>query len=238
MEASDQTSAGTSAQDPAELPATDSPPTGAATGEGAPADSSGQSAPPTPPEQDPATTYPPPSADEPQPPDEPDEDFEAEQATAAAVQSPAERQTVPEVRPQSFVSDPLGGSRSDTQQREIDSQTGAAAPAMGQEAYDAANSDENKKAALDESKLPNLYPGQRVQIISGDNQGRNAYVVQALYEDAVQAMIASAGVAESRFAEVTGYIVQTRDGRTDRLEVKPDEIRTLEVTDGWGRGQI
>jgi hypothetical protein len=108
---------------------------------------------------------------------------------------------------------------------------------MGQEAYDRA--EEGAKKAGGEGHQRRLYPGQRVQIIApNEEEGRMAYVQTPVYKDAVQELLANSGTAEAPFAEVLSYIVRTRDGRSDLLNVPADELRTLEPNAGWGRGQI
>lgn len=158
--------------------------------------------------------------------------FEEQQAAAAAAQSPGEPQVVPEGRPQAFQSTEL---KSDSQKRAEEADPGP----MDQAAYDRANSDEAKAEAAKNSRTPNLLVGQRVQIIEPNSEaGRMAYVLQIDYADGIQGMLAASGQPEARFAEVQDYVVRTRDGRSDILVVKPDEVKPLDDTQGWGRGQI
>jgi hypothetical protein len=163
-----------------------------------------------------------------------DDVFLQEQEAAAAAQSPAEPQVVPEVRPQAAVTPAPGQGVSEASKR-IDT----AAPAMGQEAYDRANSDEAKAAATEASRMPNLTEGQRV-VITGDNPeaGRMAYIQSIAYKDGIQDMVAHSGTGEARFADVDHYVIRTRDGRSDLLVVPPDQVTPLEDNEGWGRGQI
>jgi hypothetical protein len=154
-----------------------------------------------------------------------------EQAAQAAAQSPAEPQVVPEVRPQAFQQAEL---HSDSELR-----AQAAQPQATQEDYDRANSDEAKEAAIKNSRTPNLVVGTRVQIVEPHPEaGRMAFVQQVVPADGIQGMMIATGVPEARFAELSGYIVKTRDGRSDILEVKPDEVKPLDDIQGWGRGQI
>lgn len=173
-----------------------------------------------------------------QPPDAPGQDpaqgdeakFEDQQAAEAAAQSPAERQTVPEQRPQAFSG---AESVSDASKR-LDK---AVAPT--EEGYERANSDEAKEASIKNSRTPNLVEGQRVQILEPNSEaGRMAYVLKVVPSDGIQGMLAASGTPEARFAELSGYVVRTRDGRSDILEVKPEEVKPLDDIQGWGRGQI
>lgn len=93
-----------------------------------------------------------------------------------------------------------------------------------------------------EGVLPVFLEGQRVQVISGEHagvSGRMAYITGhhfASDEDYLQ--FHTAGHPKRMFAEVNTYLVETRDGRNERFSVKPEEIRPLESTNGWGRGSI
>lgn len=157
-------------------------------------------------------------------------------AVAAAAQSPAEPQSVPEVRPQAFVN-PSPDAVSDTSIR-----MGAGAPAHGEAEYEAAKPDNPATlAAQAEQNLgtPNLLVGQRVQIV-GDHPeaGRMGLVQQIIHTDPIQAMIAHIGGAEARFAKVLQYVLLTRDGRSDTLVATPDQVKPLDENNGWGRGTI
>jgi hypothetical protein len=172
-----------------------------------------------------------------QPPAEPGSDpaqgdptFEEQQAQAAAAQSPAEPQTVPEQRPQAFTGATLVSDSS----KRLDG-----APAATEEDFKRANSDEAKKASIENSRTPNLVVGQRVVITEPNPEaGRMAYVLQIAYADGIQGMLANSGTPEARFAEVESYVLRTRDGRTDTLDVPPDQVKPLDDIAGWGRGQI
>lgn len=155
--------------------------------------------------------------------------FEEQQALAAANQSPGETQVVPEVRPQAF----MGTDKVSEASKRLDNNVPPT-----QEEYDAANSDENVAAAAAASRMPNLLVGQRVQITDGPEKGRMAYVLQVLYTTGLQGMLANSGQPEARFAEVDEYVVRTRDGRSDILSLKPDQVSALDDIQGWGRGQI
>jgi hypothetical protein len=159
-----------------------------------------------------------------------DREFLDEEAAAAEAQSPAEPQTVPERRPQAFLS-PTGG----------DSEAGKRAAklteAMGPEAYERAKVDEKHHGG--EGRLPRLYPGQRVQILADHPEaGRMAYIQAPIFDDAIQELIGNSGSSEARFATVDSYVVRTRDGRSDVLVVPSEDLTPLEVHQGWGRGQI
>lgn len=150
----------------------------------------------------------------------------------AAAQSPAEPQTVPEVRPQAFTG-PAASQQSTTSQR-----VGAQA-AHGAAEYAAAEPTAENEAAADAAgRSANFIPGQRVQIIGGDDIGRMALIQSVVYTDPVQEMISRMGGSESRFADVRSYIVLTRDGRSDTLVVTPENLQALETNNGWGRGTI
>lgn len=159
----------------------------------------------------------------------PKPDFTKQQAEAAAAQSPAELQTVPEQRPQAFDGDNVV---SETSTR-LDSNTPAT-----QEDYDRADSDKAKKDSIKNSRSPRLYEGQRVTFIDGPEKGRMGFVQSVVFTDAVQQMMASTGIPEARFAEVQSYIIRTRDGRSDVISAKPEEVKPLDDIEGWGRGQI
>jgi hypothetical protein len=162
-------------------------------------------------------------------------DFLEQQKQAAALQSPAEPQLVPEQRPQAAITPAPGAGVSEASKR-IDA---AGAKPMDQEAYDRANSDEQKAAAKEASRLPNLTEGQRV-VVSGDHPeaGRMAYIMGVHYTDGIQDMIAKSGTGEARFADVDHYVLRTRDGRSDVFTATRDQVTPLEVNEGWGRGQI
>jgi hypothetical protein len=168
---------------------------------------------------------------EPEPTEE--DEFLTQEEAAATAQSPGEPQVVPEVRPQAFIS-PSGG----------DSEAGKRAKArtgkaMSKEAYDRANSQEAKDEAEQQSRKPRLWPGQRVQIIPPNEEaGRMAFVQAPQFPTAVDQLIGNSGTSEARFAPVTSYVVQTRDGRSDIFDVPADELAVLEPNQGWGRGQI
>jgi hypothetical protein len=157
-------------------------------------------------------------------------DFLKEEAVAAEAQSPAEPQVVPEQRPQAFIS-PTGGDS------EAGKRAAKLSKAMGKEAYDRAKVDPKHHGG--EGQLPRLYPGQRVQII-GDHPeaGRMAFVQTPIYEDAIKELIGNSGTSEARLVEVDSYVVRTRDGRSDLMVVPSEDLRVLEVHQGWGRGQI
>jgi hypothetical protein len=159
----------------------------------------------------------------------PEEDFYKQEEATAMAQSPGEPQVVPEQRPQAFIS-ATGG----------DSEAGKRAAArigkaMGPENYAAAQPIDG----VSEGSKPRLYPGQRVVIMDPNPEaGRMAFVQGINYTDAIQALIAASGTPQASMAEVQSYIVQTRDGRSDVLDVPPDEVKPLEILGGWGRGQI
>jgi hypothetical protein len=158
--------------------------------------------------------------------------FAEEQAAAAAAQGVDDgTQTVPEQRPQAFMSPAKGEGDSAAGKRAA----ARAAKAMGPEAYERAK----PKEGVSEGRTPHLYPGQRVVIIQPNEEaGRMALVQVINYKDDIQTLIAGSGTPEARFAEVTSYVVLTRDGRSDTLNVPANEVKPLETIGGWGRGQI
>lgn len=185
---------------------------------------------------DPASVTPPESGAPPDPAISPDLTDPAVQAAVAATQTSADDQTVavPEQRPQVFTQpDPVGQSEASKRA------AAATAPAATQADYDRANSDEAKEASVEAGRLPNLIVGTRVQI-SGDHPeaGRMAHVVAVEYASPIDALLGSSATPEARFAEVADYIVRTRDGRSDVLVTKPDQVTPLDSIQGWGRGQI
>ena len=89
------------------------------------------------------------------------------------------------------------------------------------------------------ARLPNLVIGQRVTTLpSHPSPGRMALVTNIIYTDPIQQMLAHMGAAESRFATVLQYVLVTRDGRSDTLVAKPEELKAIEENQGWGRGQF
>lgn len=87
--------------------------------------------------------------------------------------------------------------------------------------------------------LPVLVEGTRVQVIAGEYSGRMAYTIGINFaspED--EARFHNPHGTKRNTAKVDSYMVKTRDGRTDTFTVKPDEIRVLDETNGWGRGSI
>jgi hypothetical protein len=87
-------------------------------------------------------------------------------------------------------------------------------------------------------RLPHLIDGQRVQVTSGQYEGRMASVSSVTYTDAVQEMISRSGGPESRYAQASSYVLRTRDGRAEIISVSADQVSPLEPEDGWGRGQV
>lgn len=165
--------------------------------------------------------------------DSTEEAFKSSQAQVAATQSPGETQTVPEVRPQAAVSPAPGAGVSEASKR-LDG-----APAATLEDVQRANSQEAKDASIENSRMPNLVIGQRVQILEPNSEaGRMAYVQAIQFADGIQQMISQSGTPEARFAQVDSYVVKTRDGRSDILDIPGDQLKPLDDIAGWGRGQI
>lgn len=153
-------------------------------------------------------------------------------AAQAAVQSPAEPQSVPEQRPQ-------GSTQPSPSHRSATDVATPGEPAHGQAEYDAAApTPENEAAAQAAGRIPSLIVGQRVQVTGGKYQGRMALVTAVIYTDPVQEMMSRMGGGEARFATVRSYILLTRDGRSDTIVVEPENLSPLEPQNGWGRGSI
>ena len=90
-----------------------------------------------------------------------------------------------------------------------------------------------------EGAVPNLAVGQRVRVTGGEFEGRMAYILDIHYADTEALLQATApGHPYRAFAEVSEYIVRSRDGRNETFSVAPDEVESLESTNGWGRGSI
>jgi hypothetical protein len=156
-----------------------------------------------------------------------DEAFAEEQAAAAAAQSQEEPQVVPEVRPQGFLSA--------TSDSEAGKRAAARQIAHGKAEYEAAK----PKEGVSEGRKPHLFPGQRVQIIAPNEEaGRMASVQTVVYTDDIQDLLSRSGTPEASFATASSYVVLTRDGRSEILDVPAAEVSTLETIAGWGRGQI
>lgn len=153
-------------------------------------------------------------------------------AASAGVQSPGEPQEVAEQRPQAFQGTPGAGVSESSKRLDV-------SQPHGPEEIAAANSEANKAAADENSRMPNLVVGTRVQIVEPHSEaGRMAFVQSIVYKDGIQQMLAAADTPERRFAEVLQYILVTRDGRSDTLTAEPNEVKALDVIQGWGRGQI
>lgn len=164
------------------------------------------------------------------------EQFRQEQAAQAALQG--QPNGVPEQRPQAF-QDPGDTHQSQTylDLKESGHPLANDEP-MPKEAFDRAADEGRMKQAQDESRRPTLREGERVRITKDEPglRGRNAVIIQVHYsEEELQRR--EAGRADAAYAEAESYVVRTRDGRTDTLELKPDEVEAVPAAD-WGRSGI
>jgi hypothetical protein len=167
-----------------------------------------------------------------------EDQFRQEQAAQAALQG--QPGGVPEQRPAAFQTP--GDAHESRTYKELKESGHPLAndEPMPQSAFDKAASDAQAKKAEKESRTPTLRVGERVRITKDEPglRGRNAVIIQAHYSEEEQQRLA-AGRADAAYAEPESFIVRTRDGRTDTLELKPDEVEASSVgNDGWGRGQI
>lgn len=100
------------------------------------------------------------------------------------------------------------------------------------------------EADPNDGHLPTLLDGTRVEVFQGPgtdngNRVRMAYVIEVYYENEEELLKASnPSHPGRRFAKASAYDVRTRDGRSEILHVKPEDIRELTVENGWGRGSI
>lgn len=160
--------------------------------------------------------------------------FAAEQARKAAEQN-LPPGAVPEQRP--IASQVVDDSQeSETYKKLRDS--GELNQKASFEDYERAASKEQAKKAAASSQSESLIPGATVKITKGPNEGRVGVVLSVNYDGFEEEQKAKSGdQAVARFARVDTYIVRTRDGRTDTLEVKPGDVRTVAPTD-FHRGEI
>ena len=160
--------------------------------------------------------------------------FAEQQANLAATQNA--QGAVPEQRPQAFAT--ANDSESDLTKRlkEADDPLVTDKP-MDKDAYDRAGSDEQREKADEASLTPTIREGTMVYISkSGPHVGRAA-VVQRVNYTKVGQIVRDSGRPEAEFAEVDTITVKTRDGRTDLLELKPDEVTEADPAT-WGKTSL
>jgi hypothetical protein len=167
-----------------------------------------------------------------------EDQFRQEQSAKAALQG--QPGGVPEQRPAAFQTP--GDAHESRTYKELKESGHPLAndEPMPQEAYDRAADPDRMKQAQKESRRPTLREGERVRITKDEPglRGRNGVIIQVHYSDE-ELQRREAGRADAAYAEPESFIVRTRDGRTDTLELKPDEVEAATVgNDGWGRGQI
>lgn len=111
---------------------------------------------------------------------------------------------------------------------------------MDQEAFERANSDEQREDAAEYEDQPNLIEGQRCVVDDEESphHGRMCYVQRVEYDGLGAELMASSGSASNKaFAPVDHYIVKTRDGRVEQLTLSRDQLKPVDARD-WGRGRI
>lgn len=162
------------------------------------------------------------------------EQFRQQQSAEAALQG--QPGAVPEQRPAAFQEVSDAHQSSTFQALKESGHPLASNEPMPKEAYDRADSDEQRRKADRASRVPTLRDGERVRITKKEPglEGRNAVIIQVHYsEEELQRR--EAGRADAAYAEASSYVVRTRDGRTDTLELKPDEVEAVSPADwGWG----
>lgn len=165
-----------------------------------------------------------------------EDQFRQQQAAEAAIQG--QPGGVPEQRPQAFQT-PGDGHQSRTFKDLRDSGHHLANnDPMPKSAFDKASSDSQKSKSAKESRLPTLREGAKVRITKDEPglKGRNAVIIQVHYGSEELAR-REAGRADAAFAEPESFVVRTRDGRTDTLELNPDEVEQVPDSE-WGRSGI
>lgn len=87
--------------------------------------------------------------------------------------------------------------------------------------------------------LPVLLEGQRVQVTDGEHEGQMAYVLrQEFATDKDHVQFNTPSHPKRMFAKVANYIVRSRDANNETFSVTPDQIKTLDDIQGWGRGSV
>jgi len=90
-----------------------------------------------------------------------------------------------------------------------------------------------------QGRLPTLREGTRVEVTDGEYKGRMGAIIRVEYADTDAYLQANTpGHPDRPFAEVASYIVRTRDAQNITIGVGPDELKELDVIQGWARGQV
>ena len=90
-----------------------------------------------------------------------------------------------------------------------------------------------------QGRNPSLREGTRVQVIDGDYAGRMGVIIRVEYASTEAYLQANTpGHPDRPFAEVAEYIVRTRDAQNITIGVAPEDLKQLDVIDGWARGQV
>jgi hypothetical protein len=140
---------------------------------------------------------------------------------------------VPDDRSHSTQSNPGTSLSSRQHRRQVEA--GIKSEPHGFAEHQAAQDPSNKKKAAVVSKTPRLLEGQRGTITGGIHDGRSAVITKCNFKSLDDERLAAAGTPESRFAECESYVVRTRDGRSDLLEVAPEDFEVLEHDSDFGR---
>lgn len=198
--------------------------------QGAPDDQPNVPSAPAPATDDPARAD---TADQPSEEDQ----WKAEQDRLRAAQNLPEG-AVPEQRPQAFASPDESAMHSELFLKLKEADALPDDEPMGFEEYQRAQSDEQMDKAAENSSRERLYPGTRVYLTKEPHDGRPAVIMEVNFASDQDRRNAASGIpALSNHAEVESYIVRTRDSRTDRLEVSPEDVSVSSVPRGWGRGE-
>lgn len=150
-------------------------------------------------------------------------------AQSQALSSP---NAVPEQRPQAFLE-----SRPDLEsdQRRLEEERGDLEPMPMSAHVKAASDAQLQKAESEERKLgpETLREGARVRIIDGDYKGSEGAIVEVNYDGFEESQKAKSGdPSVARFARAHSYMVRTRGSGNALVDVKPDQLETVERLKG------
>lgn len=158
---------------------------------------------------------------------EEEEAFREEQRRKAASQGATSPNAVPEQRPQAFA-ETRPDEESEVFKRR--KEAGDFDP-MPPEAFEkAASSAQAKKAEKQSKKLgvETLREGQRVIITDGVYKGAEGAITEVHWANESEAQKARSGdPAVARFAKASSYMVRTRGSGHALVEVKPDEVESI-----------
>jgi hypothetical protein len=163
-------------------------------------------------------------------------EWEEERARLAASQNLPEG-AVPEQRPQATIQPaPVEG---EVHKRLVEEGSPLVnTEPMGKEAYDRAASDQQaRKAAKDSMGPERLFPGAHCYIDNPDGEGKEhhgrAVAVNGVheFEDGANAILATLGTPDARFAKVKSYECFSRDGRAEHMIVSAEHLRRVPVTE-------